>query len=194
MVILERRKRVASLYQRGLTQWEIARQEGVVQGTISRDLEHIRKEWLASMTGDMAAKKAEEFAKIDRIELWATEGWERSCRDAEATHTKTETAPGDGDEAEGSPVAIKTIKTINERTVKGQAGDPRFLERLSWCVQERARLLSMYPAKDVNLGGSVVVTVVGGVDLAAIVGAKPGLPYEAGHRNGSTNGNGIATH
>jgi hypothetical protein len=32
----------------------------------------------------------------------------------------------------------------SSKSSKGQAGNPRFLERVSWCVSERCRLLGLY--------------------------------------------------
>src|SRR5262249_49125648 len=89
LTILERRKRVAEAYLRGQMQGQTARQEGVDRGTIARDLAAIRADWLASSIRDFDAARAEQLAKVDRIEQLATDGWERSCRDAEALHVRT---------------------------------------------------------------------------------------------------------
>lgn len=61
----ERRRRdAARFYLRGRTQAEVAELLGVAQQTISRDLETVRAEWLASAKLDMDAIKARELAKL----------------------------------------------------------------------------------------------------------------------------------
>src|SRR5262245_53633973 len=64
LLILERRARVAAAYLRGLTQGEIARQEGLNQSQIARDLQAVRKEWLSSAVRDLDARLAEEVARL----------------------------------------------------------------------------------------------------------------------------------
>jgi DNA-binding CsgD family transcriptional regulator len=81
--LMERRKRIASMYVTGKNQWERARTVGVSQGTVSNDLAAIREDWLASTRRDFDARKAEELAKLDQLEAEAWAAWERSCRDSE---------------------------------------------------------------------------------------------------------------
>jgi hypothetical protein len=75
---LERRQRVATLYLQGRTQWDIARQLGCSQGTICNDLVRIKDQWLASSLRDFEAAKAQELAKLDRVEAAVWEALERS--------------------------------------------------------------------------------------------------------------------
>jgi hypothetical protein len=75
---MERRQRVAAFYLMGKNQWEIARQLNCSQGTVSNDLARIREQWLASATRDFDGAKAQELAKLDRLESAGWEAWERS--------------------------------------------------------------------------------------------------------------------
>jgi hypothetical protein len=135
LAALARRERVAAGYLRGQTQSALAVAEGVDQGTVSRDLAAVREEWKSRAAEAFAERVAEELARIDGLERTAWEGWERSCKDAQTRHVRTE---GAGD----------AKKTISEMTTRGQAGDPRFLERVGWCVEQRLRLIGGYaPAK-----------------------------------------------
>jgi hypothetical protein len=138
LLIEERRARVAVSYGHGLTQYEIAQAEGVDRSTVSHDLEAIRKEWQADRTGSYEARLLGELARIDRIEAIALEAWERSRKDAETRHVRTEKPGG---YYEGAPLPEKTIA---EKVTKGQSGDPRFLERVSWCVEQRLKLIGAY--------------------------------------------------
>lgn len=141
--IADRRQKVAEMYLARRTQQEIAAAVGVDQATVSRDLTAVRKEWLASAVRDVGERKAEELARIDALELIALEAWKRSCKDAETLHAGTTkgrtTKAGDP-----LPDLTKTYKTV-----KGQTGDPRFLERVSWCIDRRCQLLGLDPPKKV---------------------------------------------
>lgn len=146
---LERRKRVADLYLRGKTQWEIAREVVCSQATVCNDLAAVRKAWLESSVRDFDAARAEQLAKIDRLEQVALAAWERSCLDAETLHVKTETE-GKKDE-QGRPIPTKTV---SEKTTRGQYGDPRFLDRVAWCIEQRCKILGLYEQPEGDRGAA----------------------------------------
>jgi hypothetical protein len=85
LAILERRKRVANAYLRGMTQWEISQQEGVSRPTIKNDLNAIRSEWLEAAAEDYGTRRAKELARIDALEAVAWDGWQRSEKGASDT-------------------------------------------------------------------------------------------------------------
>ncbi len=130
--MLGRRARVARAYCRGESQVAIAAAEQVAQSTVSTDLKWIRAEWLRSLLQDFGARKAEELAKLDHLESVAWQAWERSCQDAETLHARTE-------QANGQPG-----RTVTEKTVKGQSGDPRFLEQVFRCIDARCKVLGLF--------------------------------------------------
>jgi hypothetical protein len=158
LALLERRKNVAKRYLRGETQWEIARAFEVNQSTISDDLAAIRKEWLAVTKSDYSERISLELAKIDEIERQAWNAWTKSQENAETLRARMS-----GD------------RTDTEKIVRGQAGNPKFLDLVMKCVERRCALLGL---DQVPAGTSTVVTVVGGVDLDVILGRKPGLSHE----------------
>lgn len=129
LAILERRRNVARRYLRGELQWEIAKAFEVDQGTISRDIKAIQEEWLKSAVMDLDALRAKELAKLDEIERCAMAAWIKSQENAEIT--KARMRGTDKDSAQ------------TERTVKGQAGDPRFLDLVLKCVQKRCELFGL---------------------------------------------------
>lgn len=157
LIRLERRKQVASFYLRGMSQWEIARELGCVQGTVSKDLAAIRKEWLASCGRDFDVTMAQELAKVDNIEATAWTAWERSCRDAETLHVETvKGRTRKAKETTTAPDGTVTVRDIEvglpdlsrqSKTVKGQSGDPRFLERVAWCIDRRCKILGVDAAE-----------------------------------------------
>lgn len=145
---LDRRKAVATLYLRGMTQWEIARQFGVNQSTVSRDLEVLQAEWMKSAVTDLGEQKAKELARIDGLERVAWEAWERSCKDEETLHA--ETTKGRAGKDGPAPDLTRTSKTV-----KGQAGNPRFLERVEWCIATRLKLFGLLDSTSIDLSGTV---------------------------------------
>lgn len=145
------RAEIAVLYCQGWTQARIGQKLGLSQPAVFADLEVVRQEWRASAVMAMDQRKSQELAKLDRVEAVAWEAWERSCQQAETLFA--ETIKGRVDK-EGKPLPElqKTSKTL-----KGQVGDPRFLERVGWCIERRCKILGMdAPERNEN---RTVVTV-----------------------------------
>ncbi len=131
------RKQIGDLYLRGTTQVEIAAALRVSQATVSRELEWWQKRWEKEHVADLHKARLRELAKIDRLEVAAHAAWERSQQDAETRHAETTSgrATKDGDPL---PDLTKASKTF-----KGQCGDPRFLERVAWCIDQRCKILGL---------------------------------------------------
>lgn len=132
--ILNRRRLVADMYLRGTAQYLIAHQVGVHKSQITRDLEFIRREWMASAIRDFDAAKAEQLAKIDRLEQENWDAWERSKAVAEVRTAKT-IRDADGERTEAS------------KREEGQVGDPRFLTGVERCIELRCKLLGIISTK-----------------------------------------------
>jgi hypothetical protein len=128
-VVNERRHRVGALYVTGRLQADIARELGISQPQVSHDLKAIQREWLASSIRDFDLIKAEQLAKIDAVELAAWGAWERSCQQREIT--VQEVVEG---EQRTQKVSIRKEK---------QVGDPRFLERIQKCIDQRCDILGI---------------------------------------------------
>lgn len=92
----------------------------------------------------------------------AWDAWERSKRDAMTLiRTKTPLPSKQG----------RKRQRVKEQSIaKGQCGDPRYLERVAWCVDQRCKILGLH--KNEAGGVRTTVTVVNGIDLAAVTGAK----------------------
>jgi len=130
--IAKRRRIVADRYLSGTVQAAIAEQLGVNQSTISRDLKALQKAWLASALIDLNDAKARELAKVDRLEREYWTAWERSREDAETVKQR-------GKSADGTGIKPESI----EKTTKGQAGDPRFLAGIQWCIERRCKIIGV---------------------------------------------------
>lgn len=148
--ILARRKRIAQLYLDGKTQWEIAHEFGVTQALISYELKKIHKEWLGSTLLDFNEAKVKEIAKIDHLEEMAWRSFHRSCEDAVTDHKEVERKLKDVvkvDKGKVTPTgktAMQVVGDVSKKVTKGQAGDPRFLERVAWCIDQRCKILGVY--------------------------------------------------
>jgi len=121
------RKRIAEMYLRGELQADIGKEMDLAQSTISRDLVALHGQWRKSAAKDISEAKSRELAKVDNLELTYWDAWERSCEDAETVRQQ-------GD-AEGVDKITKTSK--------GQAGDPRFLTGVQWCIEKRCKILGI---------------------------------------------------
>jgi hypothetical protein len=143
--ILERRRRVASLYLRGVCQWEIGRQLGVTQQCVAKDIAALETEWLAAAVVDLDAAKAKELARIDRLERVAWRAWQRSCQRKERASTRLEKKLND-DAQQG--------KTVTSKHTEGRDGNPEYLKRVEWCISKRCELLKLNPPQRLEHGGS----------------------------------------
>jgi hypothetical protein len=141
------RRRIADLYLKGWLQADIATETGVDQSTVSRDLKTLQDEWLAAARADFDAAKAQELAKVDRLEREYWDAWGRSCKIAETETTES------ADDGSGAPARIKA-----QIRKEGQVGDPRFLTGVQWCIERRCKILGIdAPVRaDVTTGGQPV--------------------------------------
>lgn len=126
----ERRRLVSDMYRRGVLQTDIAKEVGIDQATVSRDLKAIRAEWLESRVRDFDAAKEVELQKIDEVERQAWAGWERSVGVVERK-TKRSRTKGSEKEHEATIVEIQ------------QAGDSRFLKTVLDCIERRCKIMGL---------------------------------------------------
>lgn len=137
MSLAERRAETAARYLRGDTQAAIAADLGVSQQQISKDLNAIRKEWLASAIRDFDEAKSQELAKIDLVEVEYWRAWTRSQEDKEITYSET-----------GGKFGGKS----GERR-EGQAGNPAFLDGVLKCIERRCKILGIDAPERQELSG-----------------------------------------
>ena len=112
---------------------------------ISYDLKKIQETWRESALIDIDEAKARELAKVDRLEREYWDAWERSCEDAETIRQEGR-PPEEGEK--GKPE--KVVKTS-----KGQAGDPRFLAGVQWCIERRCKIIGVDAPTEHKLSGTI---------------------------------------
>jgi hypothetical protein len=144
--------RIAELYVKGLSMREIAAQTGLSLNIVWRDVRAIHAAWIAAASAKLDEALARELAHIDRVEMEAWQGWDRSCR----PHT-VETIKEVSTIEEG---ASKRTKTRREKrtTREDRDGDPRFLIIVNDCVAKRLTILErLHPANDHGSKGGGVI-------------------------------------
>ena len=133
-VVNQRRQRVAELYLTGKLQSDIGQVLGVSQQQVSHDLKIVQRQWLASSIRDFDTHKAELLAKIDAVERAAWAAWDRSLQPREVTVQEV----------------IEGEQRTNKVSLRKehQGGDPRFLERIQKCIDQRCDILGISTATD----------------------------------------------
>jgi len=132
------RRRIADLYLSGWTQTAIAEEVGVSQQTISGDLKALQKDWLASSLVDYNEAKAQELAKVDRLEREYWVAWEASKADKKVE--TTEKAAGK-----------KATRSKAQVRREGQVGNPSFLSGVQWCIERRCKILGIDAPTGIDL-------------------------------------------
>lgn len=174
LVKLARRKQVADLYMQGHAAYQIAEKLDTCTATIRKDLRAIQKEWLALAVVDFDAARAKELAKIDHLEEVAWQAWEASCRDQVTRQRRQEKVRMSQPGPKGKPMPAKLVplKQTEEVSRKSKSGDPRFLDKLTWCIETRLKLLGLLQVED----KSKAVLVI---DWDAVIGGPQVDPLQA---------------
>ncbi len=145
-----RRPQVAKMYLEGKTQREIGAFFGVSQPTITNDLKIIHSTWVQDAQIPYAKAMAKQIARIDWIEAEAVEAWIAS----KAGKAQQRGVKGSGEE-------IITYWNI--------PGDPAYLTRIQWCVEQRAKIFGLYkeaPLVQVNTQNNLSVELEAAIQKA----------------------------
>ena len=167
--IADRRRNVANLYLRGAWQPEIAKEVGVSQSTISRDLAVVRRQWLKEASKDYDAKVAQELAKIDAVELEAWTEWKKSKERERTKRMIKESRKGEVIQAIEETVTVETLLP-----------EGRYLEIIQKCIARRCKLMGLDAPERHELTGadggalSVVITDKFDAALNKIYGKEKG--------------------
>lgn len=99
--------------------------------TIHNDVSEILSRWRKTLEKDIGELKGAELARINRLENAAWLEWERSRDPAIKRISGSRTGGKDGD-------------STHEQTIEEeQCGDPRYLERVQWCIEKRCKILGL---------------------------------------------------
>ncbi len=151
--VLADRVVVARLYLHGWPQAEIARHlnagrpetEHITQQTIAHDMKAIRSEWKRSALFDFNDRIGQELARLDEVERTAWAAWQRSTEQTEKTMRKSSRYNEPPVDGKGTPLPYKRPGSRYEAQVvtEQNIGNPRFLEIVQRCCEQRCRLLGL---------------------------------------------------
>jgi hypothetical protein len=131
---LRDRATIAELYLKGWSQIRIGEFLELNQSNISRELTKIKAGWKAETNRDYDLHVEEQLHRLSMVELQYWDGWQRSQVIKEQTMQ------------ERMNEAVESSKAKVQRRTETRVGDPRFLEGIIKCVQERGKLLDLYPS------------------------------------------------
>lgn len=131
---------VARLYLTGYLQSEIAAQTGVSQQQISYDLKILQRRWRESSGIDFNEAKQRELARIDHLELEYWQAWRAS-----KVERKKQSAEKSGEH------------TRTRLETEAREGDPRYLQGVQWCIEQRCKILEIGIKTKNELSGELAV-------------------------------------
>lgn len=110
--------------------------------TIKRDIEEVYARWRASQIRDVGVLKGRELSRIDAIEAEAWRAWFESGEDIQE---ETREEIRDAGENQGWS-RDRVIKKVVVREP-----NPRYMNIIKWCVEQRCRILDLYPAEKLEI-------------------------------------------
>jgi hypothetical protein len=125
-------QQIAEMYLSGRTQADIGNALNLTQQTISNDLKTLQQRWLESSVRDFDELRAEQLAKIDRLEAEYWAGWARSTRPKTRKGKKSKSSSGPMGDSDESSVQVE------ERD-----GNPTWLAGVDKCIERRCKLLGL---------------------------------------------------
>ena len=126
-----RRRRVARMALEGMNQTEIAEELGVDSSTIQQDLARMKERWIKESKEITDELIRQQLGRISLLEQEYWDGWDRSQEQTIKITKGTKRSKKNGDES-----LAKVDKTTT-------AGDPRFLNGVANCIEQRRKLLGL---------------------------------------------------
>lgn len=138
--------RISEMYKRAMTQEQMAQKLGIERGLVYYYLRKIREMWAKEMVENIDKAKAVELQKIDNIERMARKAFANSLLDAqkETVEELVNKAWAEGESESGADDGIQPAEVRKRKEKAGRTGDPRYLERISWCVEQRLKIMGAY--------------------------------------------------
>lgn len=138
---------IAELYLKGWSQGRIGEYLELDQSTICRELKKVKQAWKEEAVRDYSLHIGEQMRRLALVESEYWSGWERSqtAKEQSLQEKLTEAATSGDSRAK-----------IQRRT-ETRVGDVRFLEGIVKIVQERSKLLDLYPASDREFNNATAI-------------------------------------
>ena len=156
--------KLAEMYLHGFSTADMAMRLGLTRRTVQAELSAIRKDWRTRTHLDFQSALFQQLDRIDLIEKYAFDGWERSLAQV-SVETRQATAASSGQ-----------VTRATVRTGSG-VGDRGFLAQMAWCVEQRCKILGLEKPVAVEVRGTFVEIALG-IDWAALTLQRPSLTEE----------------
>lgn len=143
-------KIITESYLKGMTQIEIARvlaeirPYAISQQMVSNDLRHVQKQWRTDTSMALDEYKARELARLDLLEREYWQAWEKSQKPRKRHRVNY------GDDQPDMSVDRKPRAVLLD--TEERIGDPRFLQGVERCIQQRCKLLGIEAPARYDLG------------------------------------------
>ena len=141
--------RISRLYLHGYGADEIAIHVGLGERTVQSEITAIRKGWMERVNLNMQTATFQQLDRIDAIENEAHQGWMRSLGQVNV-ETKQATT------ASGGNVNRATVRNAGNRD-----GNPVFLARMAWCVEQRCKIHGLAKPVEVEVRGTFAEIAMG---------------------------------
>lgn len=154
---------VAELYSKGKNYREIRSEvirrlglETYSLKTVHDDIESLLKEWRAQRIDDTDQAVTLFLERNRQHYQESREEWERSRQDRFRTDTKKKGVPTNGGSESGTGGGDKILTVLREekRIQELGEGDPRYMELMIKCEEQRAKLLGLYAPEKKELTGA----------------------------------------
>lgn len=109
------------------------------------DMRIVRERWREMANVSIDERRSVELAKLDKLEATFWEGYRRSCEATEKKIQRRRMMAGGKEQTE-------MVLTQEEHV-----GDPRFLEGVARCIQQRAKLMGLEPDNYLVAGNIISV-------------------------------------
>lgn len=127
-------------------------EKNIAVGTVGTDVQYLLKEWRDQRVKDVDLVIQAQLEIIDHCIAELFDQWEKSKTDFTETHTKQIGAPAQG----GAGITASRVeKATNTKVV---FGDPRYIAEIRALLDQRNKLLGIYPAekKDITSKGESI--------------------------------------
>lgn len=146
--------KIAEMYLRGYTQVQIAQELDISQPTVSNDLAAIRDRWRQAALVNFNEREQAELEKIDALEREYLKGYIES-KEKRVIKTKKKVPRVVDEEGNMQVNTDGELETnINHRIEyvtaekiireEEKVGDPRWLEGIQRCIDQRCKVLGLY--------------------------------------------------
>ena len=144
---------LSGLYLAGKTQQEMAnyiatnRPYTLSKFAIANDIQILHQRWIETQLLNIDEAKARELSRIDKLETAYWDGWDRSLKKQETF----EAEKVEDTQAGAKGTVQKFTKERSHKKEVSMVGDPRFLDGIARCIEQRCRILGIHEPQKIEV-------------------------------------------